>query len=156
FLRTIGRGLSLFEDAANRSGGMRAEAKQGQIAGRDVFDLYTTYGFPPDLTRQMAHERGMTLDEARYEWLMRQHDDKSRSKMVRRAMSALATSTIRQGPTDDSLKWRTAECSATIQRIAIRLPDGSAHVTDSISEGQEAFLTLDRTCFYAESGGQVG
>src|SRR5262249_40832482 len=81
FLRTIGRGLSLFEDAANRSGGMRAEAKQGQIAGRDVFDLYTTYGFPPDLTRQMAHERGLTLDEAGYEWLMREHEEKSKSKM---------------------------------------------------------------------------
>src|SRR5262245_7950422 len=56
FLRTIERGLTLFEDAAKR-----AQGNKGVIGGKDIFELYTTYGFPPDLTRQMAQERKLRL-----------------------------------------------------------------------------------------------
>jgi alanyl-tRNA synthetase len=156
FLRTIGRGLSLFEDAVGRTKGTSPQSKQMQISGRDIFDLHTTYGFPPDLTRQMAQERGLTLDEAGYERLMREHEEKSKNKMVSDSVSALPSGPLWSRPTVDSLKWQTAECRAQIGNIAIRLPDGSAHDRASISHGEEAYLWVDKTCFYAEAGGQVG
>jgi alanyl-tRNA synthetase len=156
FLRTIGRGLSLFEDAEARAEAVTTPSKQKQISGRDIFDLHTTYGFPPDLTRQMAQERSLTLDEAGYERLMREHEEKSKNKMVSDSVSAVPSGPLWSRPTVDSLKWQTAECRAQIGNIAIRLPDGSAHDTDSISHGQEAYLWVDKTCFYAEAGGQVG
>src|SRR5262249_54092605 len=73
FLRTIERGLSLFEEAAGR-----ARGAGNKVGGKDIFDLYTTYGFPPDLTRQMAGEQGLSLDEGSYKDLMEEHGRKSR------------------------------------------------------------------------------
>src|SRR5439155_20765083 len=67
FLRTIERGLGLFEKAAKL-----AEQHGGTITGQAIFDLHTTYGFPPDLTRQMAQERGLRLDEEGYQELWRE------------------------------------------------------------------------------------
>jgi alanyl-tRNA synthetase len=156
FLRTIGRGLSLFEDAAGRAVKLSSGGDRKKVSGRDIFDLHTTYGFPPDLTRQMAQERGLSLDEAGYGLLMREHEEKSKSKVVTQAVSPGLCTSMGRRRTDDTLKWKTAECRAQIEEIAIRLPDGSAHDTISVSEGQEAFLSLDKTCFYAEAGGQVG
>ena len=60
----------------------RARKASGRINGQDIFDLYTTYGFPPDLTRQMAGERNLALDETRYGELMRDHEEKSRGQAV--------------------------------------------------------------------------
>jgi alanyl-tRNA synthetase len=142
FLRTIERGLSLFEEAAERG------KSDGVINGKDVFDLYTTYGFPPDLTRQMAAEREMSLDEAAYQHLMDEHEKKSRGKMVR-TTPAVAESLLDafpeeelRIPTDDRAKWSTAKTEAKI--------------VDSVTMDGRVALLLDRTCFYAEAGGQVG
>src|SRR5947209_12543400 len=65
FLKTIERGMALFEKAAER-----AKKSGGIISGKDMFDLFTTYGFPPDLTRQMAQEQGLLCDEEGYQQLM--------------------------------------------------------------------------------------
>src|SRR5207249_1130760 len=75
FLRTIERGLSYFDDAVER-----AKKAGGQISGKDIFDLHTTHGFPPDLTEQMAQERGLTVDLGLYKELMQEHENKSRAK----------------------------------------------------------------------------
>src|SRR5262249_42267496 len=61
FLRTIERGMSLFERAAQR-----ATEKGGRISGEDAFELHQTHGFPPDLTQQMAQERGLQVDMEGY------------------------------------------------------------------------------------------
>src|SRR5260370_2610875 len=84
-LRTIDRGMTHFEDAVQHAldSYLRAEpyvgeAKgaeniKGMLTGQEVFDLYTTFGFPPDLTRQMAAELGLYVDENRFGELMREH-----------------------------------------------------------------------------------
>jgi alanyl-tRNA synthetase len=135
FLRTIERGLSLFEKAAQR-------AKQtGTISGQDVFDLYTTYGFPPDLTRQMANERGLTIEEESYESLMEEHRSVSASDSMK-GLDA-ATIAVADVVTDDRPKWVTSETEAAYSGEVPLGPDNVG-------------VMLDRTCFYAEAGGQVG
>ncbi len=145
-LRTIERGLSLFEEA-----GRRAARDGGRISGQDIFDLYTTYGFPPDLTRQMAQERDLTLDERRYQELMGEHEEKSRGKAVA-SVTALARGVL--PGTDDRLKWNLAEGTATI-RALLKDNELCGDTFPSGEDGQRSVI-LDRTCFYAESGGQVG
>jgi alanyl-tRNA synthetase len=145
FLRTIDRGLSLFEQAAD-------QAKQNasrRIAGGEVFDLYTTYGFPPDLTRQMAEERGLTTDEAGFQQAMEEHEEKSKGKA---AVSQVALKVSAPLPTtEDRPKWSDNTGTATI----LGWIADNQYVTSGKLAG-EAALILDRTCFYAEAGGQVG
>src|SRR5262249_39763985 len=114
FLRTLDRGLSLFEEAARKAVRIRTtEPEQvrprfpslprGLILGKDVFDLHTTYGFPPDLTRQMAQERGLTIDEDGYVSLMREFEDKSRSQAVAQQVALNVSGGLPE--TDDRPKW---------------------------------------------------
>jgi alanyl-tRNA synthetase len=158
FLRTIERGLSLFEEAARR-----AQSASRQISGRDVFDLYTTYGFPPDLTRQMAHERALTIDEEGYEDLMREH--KALSQTISPAsipgsgsvgLTALAIEDIK---TNDRPKWHTAQAEGRVRAVVSAGPIEGAHPGNGSEQDQDNVATallLDETCFYAEAGGQVG
>src|SRR5262249_47606990 len=107
FLRTIERGLSLFEEAAGR-----ARGSGGKVGGKDIFDLYTTYGFPPDLTRQMAGEQGLALDEGSYKDLMEEHGRKSRGK----ATEAQVALNVSGGlpTTDDRPKWAGLRGEGTV------------------------------------------
>jgi alanyl-tRNA synthetase len=150
FLRTIERGLSRFEDAVSR-----AEKVGRRISGKDVFDLYTTHGFPPDLTRQMAQERACTIDEEGFEILMRAHEGKSRSTSTASVgvASQSGTATAVPGTTQDRDKWSGSEGEATVRGWVIN----NEYVSSGTLEpGHAAALVLDKTCFYAEAGGQVG
>jgi alanyl-tRNA synthetase len=136
FLRTVERGLSLFETAARR-----AATSGKKIIGQDAFDLYTTYGFPFDLTQQMAAERGLKIDKDSYEHLMEEH------KAISSSDSARGTDSVQMSvpdvTTEDRQKWLTAQLEATYSGELQISPD-------------EIGVMLDQTCFYAEAGGQVG
>ena len=79
FTETLARGLKLFEEVAGR----------GAISGEDAFDLTATYGFPVELTRELARERGLPVDEDEFRELMEEHREISRGGR-RRAVTALA------------------------------------------------------------------
>ncbi len=113
------------------------------LPAKEVFDLHTTLGFPPDLTSQMAVERGLSVDMEGYERLMREHRALSASDAFKATMSAQVTVNT---ATDDRPKWFGREAEATYTG---HLEGGQLGV-----EGKA--VILDRTCFYAESGGQVG
>jgi alanyl-tRNA synthetase len=140
FLRTIERGLALFENAA----------RKGRVNGEAMFELHTTYGFPPDLTRQMATERGLGVDEEDYQRRLREHEEKSRGK----ATAAQVALNVGGGlpTTDDRPKWHGPAVAATVLGW---IADNQFHTTGRVPEA-EVGLILDRTCFYAEQGGQVG
>jgi alanyl-tRNA synthetase len=160
FLRTIERGLALYEDAAER-----AQKRGVPISGQDTFDLYTTYGFPPDLTRQMAQERGLLVDTEGYERLMQEHrllsaSDSGRAVESARVVITSTTATaiagqVTQGipPTDDRPKWLGARCEGEVLGW---VADKFFTKAGVLFPGKETGLLLDRTCFYAEAGGQVG
>jgi alanyl-tRNA synthetase len=165
FLRTIERGIALFEKAVKRAQeaggpltptplplrqGERGRGEGGVISGKDIFDLYTTYGFPPDLTRQMAQENRLRLDEKGFQDLMRRHEEGSRQEIVQHVALNVSGGLPE---TDDRPKWSgpTAE-----GKIVGWIADNELVTAGVLSPGKEVGLLLDRTCFYAEQGGQVG
>jgi len=122
------------------------------LDGESIFDLYATYGFPPDLTRQMAQERGLTTDETGFQRAMEEHEEKSKGKATA-SQVALNVSTPLPA-TDDRPKWSGSTGTATV----LGWVANNQYVTaGKLSEQNgEVALILDRTCFYAEAGGQVG
>ncbi len=144
FYKTIQRGLVHFQHAAQ-------QAKSGTISGIDVANLQTTYGFPKDLTMQMAVEHGKSIDEAGYEEAISKHKEVSGKGREKHVITAV------QGDlpqSDDSAKYSplAARHSALIQAWVKE----NLVVTGSLGPGDQVCLVLDKTNFYAEQGGQVG
>ena len=144
FNKTIDQGLSMLEDLT-KAGGI--------LSGDDAFRLYDTYGFPFDLTVDILREKGMTVDEARFKELMEEQKQKARN--ARKASDGESwssdgvafdgvPSTVFTGYTD-------SKAQATVLDIVI---DGEH--TAVAEENAKAILVLNKTPFYAESGGQVG
>jgi alanyl-tRNA synthetase len=158
FGRTLDRGIALFEEAAKSAIGNRQLA----ISASDAFKLHDTYGFPIDLTRIMAEERGMTVDIAGYEKLMEEAREKARAggkgessaveNLTPDAISALASAGVK--PTDDSAKFTGKPVPAQVMAVW----DGTDLRLSPISVEQDEVLAvvLDKTNFYAEMGGQIG
>ncbi len=120
------------------------------LRGEDIFELHTTYGFPPDMTIQLARDDGFSPDVADYERRFRAFQDQSRGG-EKLSVAALDFGNIPE--TDDREKY---DClNATAQLVGYVQGD-SVFATGAVQQGQEASLLLDRTCFYAEQGGQVG
>ncbi len=149
FGRTLDRGLEIFSDAA-----AKAETSDTKtITGQDAFQLYDTFGFPVDLTQLMARERGLKVDEAGFEQLMEQQRERARAGA--KASSALADLTGVELPaTDDRAKYTDDALMAKV----LGWIDPSGLVTSGLFDqtDTEIGLILEKTCFYAESGGQVG
>jgi len=135
----------------------------GGISASDAFKLHDTYGFPIDLTRIMAEERGMSVDLAGYEVLMEKARELARSggkegetrlfELSPDALSQLPKSNIK--PTDDSAKYNAMPIGATVVGIwdGAKLID-TTHGAEAAEQG--VAIILDKTNFYAEMGGQVG
>ncbi|HEV56497.1 MAG TPA: alanine--tRNA ligase [Phycisphaerales bacterium] len=149
FGRTLDRGLELFAAAAERA----AKSPQRTISGEDAFQLYDTYGFPLDLTELMARERSLTVDTAGFETLMEEQRARSQAAQKGDALAA-RLSGVALPETDDSLKYATDTCQARV--LGWIGPDGFVNAGTLEAGGEPSHLVLDRTCFYAESGGQVG
>jgi len=148
FGRTLDRGLEIFNTAAARA----ADTKTKTISGDDAFQLYDTFGFPPDLTQLMAREKGLTVDIERFDELMKEQRERARAAQKTDALLAgLADSDL--PATEDLHKYRTDRCDATI--LGWIDADGFKK-QGAVPAGTELGLVLDKTCFYAEAGGQVG
>ncbi|MBN1761447.1 MAG: alanine--tRNA ligase [Chitinispirillaceae bacterium] len=118
------------------------------LAGRDVFTLYDTFGFPMDLTRLMAGEQGFTVDETGYAALM--EEQKTRARDARKSddgFSPEGWTELRQISGTEFVGYDAESCDVKICRYK---------VTHESDEGTSLLLVLDKTPFYAESGGQVG
>ncbi len=118
------------------------------VTAADAFKLHDTYGFPIDLTRIMAQERGMTVDEVGFEKLIDEAREKSRGAGRNDPFDLVARPIC-----DDSFKYvEPFECAASIASVA---RSTKPFDTDSAKLGQEIVFSTDRTPFYAEQGGQV-
>jgi alanyl-tRNA synthetase len=148
FLRTLERGLKLFQEAADRA----RKSGEKAISGKDAFDLHTEQGVFIDITEQMAGEVGLTVDRAEYERLFKRFQEESGKGRQKLVISAV---TGELPKTDDSPKyqWREGVPDSTIlgwvrDNVVVR--------SGQVKTGDEVALILDRTPFYAEQGGQVG
>ena len=141
FAETLTQGMGLLESAIGELSGKR-------IPGETVFRLYDTFGFPVDLTNDIARERGLEIDEAGFEAAMEAQRARAR------AASKFGVD-LRAGiSTDARTEFIGYETDAAEGRI-VELFRGKEPVTE-LSAGEEGEVLLDRTPFYAESGGQVG
>ncbi len=145
FGKTLDRGLTLFDrliETARRNG-------EATISGMDAFELHATYGFPITLTKLMAEKAGLTVDELGFAEAMETHRNTSRSDSGKFKSDAV----IGLPATGDSEKFATAPVDAKVLGWVI----GDKFITEgTLTAGDEAAVVLDRTCFYGESGGQVG
>ena len=142
FAETLEQGMRILEQAIAGLQGDRI------IDGATLFKLYDTYGFPTDLSADVARERGLRLDLAGFECAMA--EQKERARAASRFGAARSMDLELEGETDFTGYEQLAD-QATV--IAI-YRDGES--VDGLSEGWEGLVILDVTPFYAKSGGQVG
>jgi len=148
FIKTLDRGIALFEQAAEAA----VKHHHGRISGEDAFKLHDTYGFPIDLTELMAEERGLSVNIGEYERLM--DEARERARTGGKAVAQIAMRIEGSLPAcDDSFKHSTLSLDAKI--VGFVQEDGW-HGTGDIQPGAVVGVVLDRTCAYAEQGGQIG
>lgn len=141
FAKTLDKGLRLLEQDI-------AELKGSEIPGETVFTLYDTYGFPVDLTNDIARERGLTLDYEGYEKAMESQRERARAAS-KFGIDYNAAGIIIEGETE----FTGYDHIDGHERIRTVLVGGEERNAEA---GDECVVVLERTPFYAESGGQVG
>ena len=147
FGRTIDGGMKIFSD-------LLAEHKQKPekiFSGADAFRLYDTFGFPIDLTMEMAADEGLSVDENAFQKLMK--EQKERAREARKALGDLGWAGVEFGkdvPATEFVGYDHSECDAKIVAIV-----ADEELREEAAAGAEAVVVLDQSPFYAEMGGQV-
>ncbi|SFB86138.1 alanyl-tRNA synthetase [Pseudomonas citronellolis] len=141
FAKTLEQGLKILEQDLG-------ELKGSVIPGNVVFKLYDTYGFPVDLTNDIARERSLTLDEEGFEREMEAQRERARSA------SAFGMDYNALVKVDGDTRFLGYQGVSGAGQIIALFKDGKA--VEKLNEGEEGVVVLDQTPFYAESGGQVG
>ncbi len=135
FLKTLGQGISIFDDMIQGS---------VQLSGEDAFKLHDTYGFPIDLTELMAREKGVDVDEARFLELMQEQKERAR---------AAGKFNVDQSQINE---WQIVERHDDHSEfVGYNDFESSCSINAYRKEGERFAFTLNKTPFYAESGGQV-
>ena len=142
FAKTLNTGLALLEEAIKELDG-------DLLPGEVVFKLHDTYGFPTDLTNDIARERDLQIDIEGFESCMQMQRDQARSA---NKFSGSTVGSSVENQADTEFEGYTGLTAAG--KVSAILVDG--HSVTQIEEGAQAILLLDRTAFYAESGGQSG
>ena len=145
FLKTLERGEKRLADIL--------ESKPKQVSGKDAFELYDTYGFPLELTQEIAAESGIAVDETGFNTEMEQQ--RQRSKDARETIDLTIQSSLDTlAETIDSTHFVGYESANTDSQIEALLVDGES--VAQAETGSEVQIVLNKTPFYAESGGQIG
>ena len=143
FAETLDSGMKVFEQIAAKV--------DGTIPGNDAFRLYDTYGFPVDLTADVARERGMGVDMDAFEVAMNEQRARARSASNFGAGLQITAEHVEGLAATVFTGYEHSGDDACVVRLLV---DGQ--VRDQIVGGDHAVVILDRTPFYAESGGQMG
>jgi alanyl-tRNA synthetase len=141
FARTLDKGMGVLEAGL-------AELEGTVLPGELIFQLYDTFGFPTDLTNDVAREKGYSLDMQGYEKCMEEQRNRARSASQ---FGLDYSDNIRVDGSTQFCGYETLENSATVVALY-----ASGEAVDSAAEDTEVVVVLDKTAFYAESGGQVG
>ena len=141
FAKTLEQGLKILEQDL-------ADLKGTVVPGEVVFKLYDTYGFPMDLTGDIARERNLTLDEAGFEREMDAQRERARSA------SAFGMDYNSLVKVDVATQFTGYNATAGEAKVVALYKDGLA--VEQLNEGEDGVVILDQTPFYAESGGQIG
>lgn len=147
FLSTIEKGIELFNEELAKT--------QNIFSGEIAFKLYDTYGFPLDLTQDMLREKGLSIDEERFERLM--SEQKERAKAAWKGSGDKAVSgdfkiLLERFGKNEFVGYTQKACESQI----LALLDENFKMQEKLHKGQTGWVFLDKTPFYANSGGQVG
>jgi alanyl-tRNA synthetase len=150
FRKTLQAGTQIFDTAA----GEVKEAGGSTLSGERAFALHDTYGFPIDLTLEMAAEQGLAVDEQGFRGLMAEQRERAKAD-ARAKKGAHGDTAVYRGVFDEfgPTEWLAYETLETESRPLALLSGGTS--VARLAEGEVGELVLDRTPFYAESGGQV-
>ncbi|BAP02025.1 alanine--tRNA ligase [Vibrio cholerae] len=141
FGRTLDRGMSILNDALDQLSGQ-------VLDGETVFKLYDTYGFPADLTNDVARERGFSIDEAGFEQAMEEQRQRAREAGQ---FGTDYNSLIKSATNTEFCGYTASRGQSVVREMFV---EGSE--VSTLSAGDKAIIVLDNTPFYAESGGQCG
>ncbi|EMC3729999.1 alanine--tRNA ligase [Vibrio cholerae] len=141
FGRTLDRGMSILNDALDQLSGQ-------VLDGETVFKLYDTYGFPADLTNDVARERGFSIDEAGFEQAMEEQRQRAREAGQ---FGTDYNSLIKSATNTEFCGYAASRGQSVVREMFVE----GAEVS-TLSAGDKAIIVLDNTPFYAESGGQCG
>ncbi|HGS5456219.1 TPA: alanine--tRNA ligase [Vibrio cholerae] len=141
FGRTLDRGMSILNDALDQLSGQ-------VLDGETVFKLYDTYGFPADLTNDVARERGFSIDEAGFEQAMEEQRQRAREAGQ---FGTDYNSLIKSATNTEFCGYTASRGQSVVREMFVE----GAEVS-TLSAGDKAIIVLDNTPFYAESGGQCG
>lgn len=149
FTSTLARGMDILEDVFEKM------ERQGSTLtpGEDLFRLHDTFGFPLDLATDIAEDRGYTVDRAGFEAAMARQREQARGAWTGSGQQDIAPVYRKlhdQFGDTEFCGYETLECSATILAIV-----KNKQMVSELTEGEEGEFVLDKTPFYAESGGQV-
>lgn len=148
FHETLNEGLAILSTIVDRE----KKAGSSTIPGEDVFRLYDTYGFPVELTEEYAEEEGLSVDQAGFEKEMEGQRERARS-----ARQDIGSMQVQGGILSDItteskfIGYDNLETNATVVEILV-----DKERQPKVDKGQEFQFILDKTPFYAESGGQIG
>jgi alanyl-tRNA synthetase len=143
FARTLETGMAILDAAIAKLGGAKV------IDGNTVFKLHDTYGFPTDLTADIARERGLSVDTEGYERAM---DVQRRQSQAASQFGADLSAGVKVEGKTEFLGYETLASEAPV----VLLLDATGKSVQALDQGAEGTVVLERTPFYAESGGQVG
>lgn len=141
FGRTLDRGMSILNDALDQLSGQ-------VLDGETVFKLYDTYGFPADLTNDVARERGFSIDEVGFEQAMEEQRQRAREAGQ---FGTDYNSLIKSATNTEFCGYTASRGQSVVREMFVEGAEVSA-----LSAGDKAIIVLDNTPFYAESGGQCG
>ncbi|MBS0461438.1 MAG: alanine--tRNA ligase [Proteobacteria bacterium] len=145
FGETLENGMRVFDEVAGKLAGK-------SIAGADAFRLYDTYGFPVDLTADIARERGLSVDMPGFEAAMEAQRERARAAGKFEAKGQMPAELASQLTPTQFLGYETLAASDCKVVGIVR----EGRQIERVADGEHALLLLERTPFYAESGGQVG
>ena len=151
FLKTRNRGQKMLDELIDRAG----ESGSKQIAGSDAFKLWDTYGFPYDMTKEIAEDAGLSVDRAEFDAELEKQRERGRKSWqgadvgnITEIAEKLADEI---GVSNFTGYEQIADSGCTVQAIIV-----NGERVEKIDAGTDAVVVLDTTPFYAESGGQIG
>src|SRR5215217_2023305 len=152
FRRTLTAGTALFDTAVSQA----KQTGTAALSGAQAFSLHDTYGFPIDVTLEMAAEQGVTVDEAGFRALMKEQRDRARADARAKRTGSVDVLAYRRllsefGPTD----WQAYDTLVTDSRVLGVVAEDAEDGPVVAGPGEITRVVLDKTPFYAESGGQV-
>ena len=145
FARTIDAGSSMLDELL---ADLKAAGKD-TVEGKDIFKLYDTYGFPVELTEELAEDKGFKIDHAGFEAAMKEQQERARASVVKGGSMGMQNETLSSITEESVFSYEEEVLESTLSVII-----ADKERTEAVSEGQ-ALLVFAKTPFYAEMGGQV-